>query len=167
MKSTATHAFSVMQGAHATPHFQTICQDRDSKIEIELESGMLLTFFLITWLMLSRHSQIKDLPHLVVEVIVLSYILRWCSHCSEWCCAKDYWIVWDILKIENHSEYNPQIQWKAKQCMPSLWCKEHMPLHISRPSAKIGIVNQKSNLYQGCDSHSFWLHDECDQDILK
>ena len=72
--------------------------------------------------------------------------MSWCSHCSEWCRAKDYWIGWDILNIENHSEYNPQIQWKAKHRMPSLWCNEHMPLHISRPSAKIGLTFSRQEL---------------------
>ncbi len=39
---------------------------------------------------------------------------------GTWMC-KDSLINRNILQIENHSEFNPQIQCKAKQQMPSLW----------------------------------------------
>ncbi len=46
----------------------------------------------------------KRLPQLVVEVIVMSEILRWWS---ELWCAKDNWIGRDILETIKKSENNP------------------------------------------------------------
>ncbi len=52
-------------------------------------------------------------------VIVLSkFLMSWWS--KLWC-AKDNLISGNFLKVENHSEYNSQRQWKAKQQMQCLW----------------------------------------------
>ena len=63
-------------------------------------------------------TELKQLPQSNVEVIASSETLSWWS--ALWC-AKDNWIGRDILKIKNHPEYIHQIQWKAKQHMPSQW----------------------------------------------
>ncbi len=59
--------------------------------------------------------------------------MRWYRWYNCWCSklrfAKDNLIRWNILKIENHSEYYSQQQWKAKQLMHHLWwsgtCASH------------------------------------------
>ena len=63
-----------------------------------------------------RNINSMRLAQSVVEV-VLSEALSWWS---ELWCTKDYLICGDILKIENHSEYNHQIQWKqSNTCLLS------------------------------------------------
>ena len=63
-----------------------------------------------------RNINSMRLAQSVVEV-VLSEALSWWS---ELWCTKNYLICGDILKIENHSEYNPQIQWKqSNTCLLS------------------------------------------------
>ncbi len=53
------------------------------------------------------------------------------SNSCELRCAKDNLIRWNILKIENHSDYS-QLQWKAKQQMHHLCWSGTSARHISK-----------------------------------
>ncbi len=76
----------------------------------------------------------QDVEVIQLWLCCLKLLMSWWSELkleSSWM-WKDNLISRNILQIKNHSEFCPQIQWKAKYQMPSLWWMASLVLNISK-----------------------------------